>query len=60
MIGEVNPELVEKSERESTLYVSCTIEGITMFVEVGESHKSSLTSMKQMVIESFSRLLNTH
>ena len=60
LIGDVNPELVEKSERELALYVTCTIEGMTMFVGVGESHESSLASMKQMACESFLRLLHTH
>ena len=57
LIDGVNPELKEDSKRELALYISCSIEGMTMFLGAGKSHESSLAKMKKMAAETFLRMV---
>ncbi|MDP6744170.1 MAG: TetR/AcrR family transcriptional regulator [SAR324 cluster bacterium] len=57
LIDEVSPELKEESKRELALYISCSIEGMTMFVGAGKSHERSLTKMKKMASDTFLRIV---
>ena len=59
LIDEVSPELKEESKRELALYISCSIEGMTMFVGAGKSHEHSHTKMKKMAAETFLRMIKS-
>ncbi len=58
LISDVNPNLDEQRKKEITLYISCSIEGMTMFVGSEKTHESMLEAMKKTACESFMSLLN--
>jgi AcrR family transcriptional regulator len=58
LIQAVNPELGSQRSGELALFISCTIEGMTMFVGEGKHHTNSLQVMKKMACESFLQLIS--
>lgn len=59
LIQAINPDLNEQQTRHLALFVSASIEGMTMFIGAGKKQEVALQSMKEMACKSF-LLLITH
>jgi len=57
LIQAINPRLDAQQTAHLALFVSCSIEGMTMFVGAGKKKKVALQSMKKMACESFLLLI---
>ncbi len=57
LIREANPSLDEKQVQQFALYISCSIEGMTMFVGAGKRQQDSLQAMKNIARDSFWTLI---
>ncbi len=57
LIQAINPNLELQQAKHLALFVSCSIEGMTMFVGAGKQQESALQSMKKMACESFLLLI---
>ena len=57
LIQAVNPDLTARQTRHLALFVSCSIEGMTMFVGAGKQQQAELETMKIMACESFLLLI---
>lgn len=57
LIQGINPSLSTQQTSNIALFISCTIEGMTMFVGAGKRQQNALQSMKKMACESFLSLI---
>ena len=57
LIQAVNPGLKQQKTAGLALFISCSIEGMTMFVGAGKKHEDSLESMKKIACQSFLSLI---
>ncbi len=57
LIQAIDPRLNAQQTRHLALFISCSIEGMTMFVGAGKKQKDALQSMKKMACESFLLLI---
>ncbi len=57
LIHAINPELDELQTNHLALFVSASIEGMTMFVGAGKKQEGALQSMKKMACKSFLQLI---
>lgn len=57
LIHAINPELDELQTNHFALFVSASIEGMTMFVGAGKKQEGALQSMKKMACKSFLQLI---
>ena len=57
LIRGVNPRLGKRKTASLALFISCSIEGMTIFVGEGKKHEGSLKSMKNIACESFLHLI---
>ena len=57
LIHAINPDLDERQVNHLALFVSASIEGMTMFVGAGKKQEDALESMKNMACESFLLLI---
>ena len=57
LIRALNPALDKKQTSHLALFISCSIEGMTMFVGAGKKQEKSLQSMKEIACESFLHLI---
>jgi len=57
LIIAINPDLDERQSRCLSLYVSCSIEGMTMFLGAGKKQEAALEPMKQLACKSFLHLI---
>lgn len=57
LIHAINPNLDQKQTGNLALFVSCSIEGMTMFVGAGKKQESALQSMKTYACTSFLHLI---
>ena len=57
LIHAVNPALDEKQTSHLALFVSCSIEGMTMFVGAGKNQQDALQVMKSFACKSFLHLI---
>jgi AcrR family transcriptional regulator len=57
LIHAINPDLDERQTNHLALFVSASIEGMTMFVGAGKKQEDALVSMKIMACESFLLLI---
>ncbi len=57
LIRAANPQLDDNQVAQYALYVSCSIEGMTMFVGAGKSQQASLGAMKKMASRTFLTLI---
>lgn len=57
LIHAINPKLDERQTSHLALFVSSSIEGMTMFVGAGKKQEGALESMKKMACESFLLLI---
>lgn len=58
LISAVNPALENEQSRHLALFISCSIEGMTMFVGAGKKQAKALQSMKRIACESFLQLIS--
>lgn len=57
LIQAVNPSLKKQKTASLALFISCSIEGMTMFVGAGKKHEDALQSMKKLACESYLHLI---
>ena len=57
LIQAINPELDKQQTDSLSLFVSCSIEGMTMFVGAGKKQETALQSMKKLAANSFLHLI---
>lgn len=57
LIQAVNPGLKKQKTADLALFISCSIEGMTMFVGAGKKHEDALQSMKKIACQSFLHLI---
>jgi AcrR family transcriptional regulator len=57
LIKAVNPRLKKQKTASLALFISCSIEGMTMFIGAGKKHENSLETMKKTACQSFLRLI---
>ena len=57
LIRAINPELDKQQTGDLALFISCSIEGMTMFVGAGKKQEDTLQSMKKIACESFLHLI---
>ncbi len=57
LVEAINPGLDAQRITELALFISCTIEGMTMFVGDGKQHVDKLEAMKKMACQSFLQLI---
>ena len=57
LVQAINLDLNVKQASQLALFISCTIEGMTMFVGAGKKQQDSLQVMKQMACSSFLQLI---
>lgn len=57
LIQAVKPSLKAKQTTQLALFISCSIEGMTMFVGAGKKQQTSLKAMKKMACKSFLQLI---
>jgi AcrR family transcriptional regulator len=57
LIQAVNPSLRKQKTASLALFISCSIEGMTMFVGAGKKHEAALQSMKKLACESYLHLI---
>ena len=57
LIHAINPALDQKKTNELALFVSCSIEGMTMFVGAGKKQQDALQAMKALACKSFLHLI---
>jgi len=57
LIKGVNPRLKQQEIASLALFISCSIEGMTMFIGAGKKHENSLGTMKQIACQSFLQLI---
>jgi AcrR family transcriptional regulator len=60
LIHAINPKLDEQQTSHLALFVSSSIEGMTMFVGAGKKQEGALESMKKMACRSFLLLIADH
>ena len=57
LIRAINPRLDVQKTSQLSLFISCSIEGMTMFVGAGKQQQAALQSMKKMACASFLLLI---
>jgi len=57
LIRAVNPSLGKRRTDSLALFISCSIEGMTIFVGEGKKHEDSLQAMKKIACQSFLHLI---
>lgn len=57
LIEALNPQLDEQQAVQLALFISCSIEGMTMFVGAGKNQEGSLQAMKRLACKSFLQLI---
>jgi AcrR family transcriptional regulator len=57
LIKAVNPRLTKQKTASLALFISCSIEGMTMFIGAGKKHETSLQPMKKIACQSFLQLI---
>jgi len=58
LIEGIKPQLDERQANHLALFVSCSIEGMTMFVGAGKNQEDDLQAMKELACKSFLQLIN--
>lgn len=57
LIEGIKPQLDERQASHLALFVSCSIEGMTMFVGAGKNQEDKLQAMKKLACKSFLQLI---
>ena len=57
LIEALNPQLDEQQTSQLALFISCSIEGMTMFVGAGKNQEDNLQVMKRLACKSFLQLI---
>ncbi len=57
LIEAIKPQLDERQTRQLALFISCSIEGMTMFVGAGKNQENNLQAMKKLACKSFLQLI---
>ena len=57
LIYAINPGLDKQQTASLALFVSCSIEGMTMYVGAGKKQEAALPSMKKLALKSFLHLI---
>jgi AcrR family transcriptional regulator len=58
LIYAINPDLDERQTNHLALFISSSIEGLTMFVGAGKKQENTLQSMKEIACTSFLQLIS--
>ncbi len=57
LIEAIKPQLDERQTSQLALFISCSIEGMTMFVGAGKNQENNLQAMKKLACKSFLQLI---
>ncbi len=57
LVEAIKPELGKRQASQLALFVSCSIEGMTMFVGAGKNQEDNLQAMKELACTSFLQLI---